>query len=304
MEDRTIVDSEMNKENIQEDPFKMPETKKTRGMSKGAAAGLGVGAAALAAAGVFVPFKLMGKDNDNSETTTETTTETGTEEQPTEATTAEEHDLVSETSVDNYTPTASDLPIASGVNDDMSFSEAFAAAREEVGAGGMFYWHGNGYGTYYENEWNDMSAEDKADYWASVSHSHSSYVEHHDNPIQTEFNIDDVVEWIPSDSYVVDANGNELPDVIVDVDGDGVGDVLLVDVQTNADGSVASYDDVVDSSIQISVDEDVPFELPEDDVIYEEEEYLPESEDYDLSADTSLELDADFDNCMDTTDLV
>lgn len=50
-----------------------------------------------------------------------------------------------------------DLTIATAVKDDMSFAQAFAAARAEVGAGGAFEWHGNVYSTYYANEWNAMS---------------------------------------------------------------------------------------------------------------------------------------------------
>ena len=34
-----------------------------------------------------------------------------------------------------------EIPVAHGVSDDMSFSQAFAAARHEVGAGGVFEWH-------------------------------------------------------------------------------------------------------------------------------------------------------------------
>ena len=56
-----------------------------------------------------------------------------------------------------------DLPVAD-VSDDMSFKEAFAAAREEVGPGGVFYWHGGIYGTYYKEEWDAMSAEEKAEF--------------------------------------------------------------------------------------------------------------------------------------------
>lgn len=59
-------------------------------------------------------------------------------------------------------------PLAHSVNDEMSFGEAFAAARKEVGAGGVFEWRGNLYGTYYEKEWENMSAEDKKAYWQSV----------------------------------------------------------------------------------------------------------------------------------------
>lgn len=47
----------------------------------------------------------------------------------------------------------SDASVASGVNDDMTFGEAFAAAREEVGPGGVFTWHGQLYNTYTQGEW-------------------------------------------------------------------------------------------------------------------------------------------------------
>ncbi len=56
------------------------------------------------------------------------------------------------------------MSIASGVNDEMSFNEAFATARSEVGAGGAFEWRGNVYGTYYAEEWNRMSPAEKADF--------------------------------------------------------------------------------------------------------------------------------------------
>ena len=37
--------------------------------------------------------------------------------------------------------TDGEVPVASSVSDDMSFSEAFTAARTEVGSGGVFEWH-------------------------------------------------------------------------------------------------------------------------------------------------------------------
>jgi len=42
------------------------------------------------------------------------------------------------------------------VDQNLSFGEAFAAARAEVGAGGVFYWHGRTYNTFTENEWDSM----------------------------------------------------------------------------------------------------------------------------------------------------
>lgn len=57
-----------------------------------------------------------------------------------------------------------EVPVAESVTDDMSFSEAFAAARAEVGPGGVFQWHGYIYGTYTADEWNSMSDAQHAEY--------------------------------------------------------------------------------------------------------------------------------------------
>ena len=56
------------------------------------------------------------------------------------------------------------VDIATTVNDEMSFSQAFGAARAEVGAGGAFEWRGNVYSTYTAEEWNGMSAEERNEY--------------------------------------------------------------------------------------------------------------------------------------------
>jgi hypothetical protein len=57
-----------------------------------------------------------------------------------------------------------DVQVASGVNDDMSFDEAFATARQELGPGGVFEWHGGIYGAYYADEWDQMSPEEHTEY--------------------------------------------------------------------------------------------------------------------------------------------
>lgn len=65
-----------------------------------------------------------------------------------------------------------DIEVANTVNDDMSFSEAFAAAREEVGPGGAFQWHGSVYGTYTAGEWNEMSVGERAEFNDNFSWNH------------------------------------------------------------------------------------------------------------------------------------
>ena len=51
--------------------------------------------------------------------------------------------------------------LATCVNDNMSYSEAFASARNEVGVNGAFVWHGQVYSTCYAGEWNGLSHEDQ-----------------------------------------------------------------------------------------------------------------------------------------------
>ncbi len=46
--------------------------------------------------------------------------------------------------------------------DDMSFNQAFAAARSEVGANGVFEWRNGVYHTYYAEEWSNFSDDYKA----------------------------------------------------------------------------------------------------------------------------------------------
>ena len=74
--------------------------------------------------------------------------------------------------------TDGEVSVASSVSDDMSFSEAFTAARNEVGSGGVFEWHGNIYSTFTEDEWNGMTAEQIDEYGSHFSwHSDNSSTE-------------------------------------------------------------------------------------------------------------------------------
>ena len=54
------------------------------------------------------------------------------------------------------------------VDQNLSFGEAFEAARNSVGPGGVFHWHGGIYNTYRLEEWNAMSANEKAQFAQQV----------------------------------------------------------------------------------------------------------------------------------------
>lgn len=180
-------------------------------------------------------------------------------------------------------------PVATGVSDDMSFSQAFAVARAEVGAGGAFEWHGQIYGTYYKNEWDGMDAQERLDFEAAAIRSCRSessadvnaihdddqvvpdttdkYT--HDSPdgdvqhdmVQVDTVDDDEVHILGLES-VQDEDGNQLNiasidingehAVLVDIDNDQVMDVLVHD--DNGDGQISEDEiqDVTEHNITIS----------------------------------------------------
>ena len=60
-----------------------------------------------------------------------------------------------------------DLGIAD-IEGGLSFEDAFAAAREQVGPGGIFYWHGAVFSTYTADEWEAMTDDDHERYASQV----------------------------------------------------------------------------------------------------------------------------------------
>lgn len=94
----------------------------------------------------------------------------------------ETHDAeVVETTESHPEWTDGQVAVASSVTDDMSFGQAFAAARAEVGSGGVFEWRGNIYNTYTEAEWKSMSAAEKAEYGSHFNYHSNSNVQHDDH---------------------------------------------------------------------------------------------------------------------------
>ena len=155
-------------------------------------------------------------------------------------------------------PIGDSVAVAHGVSDDMSFSEAFAAARAEVGPGGVFTWHGNVYGTYYASEWNNMSDAQKHDYADAVRHteyeapaaeqnnaSHYHEASHDEGEIHVlgqetvETEDGDVINVasVEIDGHygeIYDYNGDGQPDAaLIDTNDDGIADLAMVDENGN-----------------------------------------------------------------------
>ena len=225
------------KVNAKANPTPEPKSQKNTKDSKkviGATAGI-AGAAGLAA-GILTPIQAFPQNSDNLDAVGEGET-----------------DLSTGSHHAGY-----ELEVATGVDDSMTFSEAFAAARKEVGAGGIFVWHGHTYGTYYADEWNAMSPDDKDQYWANVSHTTSHLnnsepqnVTSGEDPVNDPTGEEPVAEPIvePHGNVPTDPPGgwdpndpndpNEIPAVPVgepveyDLNGDEISDMSIVDINAN-----------------------------------------------------------------------
>ena len=161
--------------------------------------------------------------------------------------------------------TDGNVAVATTVNDDMSFGEAFAAARAEVGSGGSFEWHGNVYSTYTAEEWNSMSAEEKEEYnnhfnWSNHTSTHNDSSDTVEAVAVSEENTAEAVIAEPDEPEIQvlgivhdDESGANIAGVMVDdqrvimvdIDDDGTVDYLAMD--QNQDGQITS-DEISDVS--------------------------------------------------------
>jgi hypothetical protein len=166
-----------------------------------------------------------------------------------------------------------EAPFAESVNDNMSFKEAFDAARSEVGPGGFFEYKGQLYNTYTQDEWEKMTPQEQQQYLESIDDNTTSIIDvtpdeaekiHHDTIVDPtlvyptpdpEPTLDPIpgpdvvveVDYLGEvldqnqdgyiDAIIVDADGNEMLDVIIDTDFDGIPDVIVYDIDT--DGAYA-----------------------------------------------------------------
>ncbi len=136
------------------------------------------------------------------------------------------------------------------VTDDMSFSEAFASAREELGAGGVFEWNGQLYGTFYATEVDenhnpiiDYPTTNDANYQTNTENIETVEPEN-ENPNPENENEEEITEINPDDTEEVTEVEPENIDEII---GEGVVDTGEV----NYDGEIADNvpDDVPDTEL-------------------------------------------------------
>ncbi len=243
------------------------------------------------------------------------------EDDVTEEIAAEENVVVTETAQEVVeeqaytTPEPEDVLLATDegiriaqVDDNASFSEAFADARAQVGPGGAFEWRGHVYNTYYAEEWNNMSAEERAEYQSKIDYAtiagdtnnnvveETPYVEQNSMASNTEM-VDNDTE---SDSVKVlgveaveDEYGNQMTiaaievegeqALLVDVDNDGTMDALIVD--ENYDNQIDPNNEIYDiQDCNIESQDLIQMSMQQNDVYYASNDGMP---DYMNDADVS-----------------
>lgn len=193
-----------------------------------------------------------------------------------------------------------EAPFAKTVTDDMDFEKAYETAREEVGPGGFFEFQDNLFNTYTKEEWNNMTEEQQHNYWSSIDNDTTQIetvspdqrvpmIESSDESAAYAVDVEPII--IPdvdhdfdlkiiketdlnkdgqSDAFIVDANGNEIPDLILDTDYDGKSDYVMIDVKVE-DGTMhfenayEIHDGVIDYAHPIDTDGEIEVENLESD---------------------------------------
>ena len=107
------------------------------------------------------------------------------------------------------------------VSDDLTFEQAFTQAREMVGPGGVFHWHGAIFSTYTADEWDEMTDEERDHFAESVRPE----VDASQVDAEQLASVDDDIE---PDSDIDDEGGEVFADV--EVDQNQVADQDVADV--------------------------------------------------------------------------
>lgn len=176
---------------------------------------------------------------------------------------------------------------ATGVNDDMSFGEAFAAARAEVGSGGVFEWNGKLYNTFTAEEWEAMSSDERSDFQDRVYNNDNDVAEatskqepdiEIDTPepvaevtpepeieISTEdYVAEEVIEPEVDDDIEIEVLGMEHNDTYdIDLGGIMIGDQEVVLVDLDSDGGDFDYA-IADTDNDGFISQDEIFDLSDD----------------------------------------
>lgn len=166
-----------------------------------------------------------------------------------------------------------DIDVAGKVTDSMSFEQAFSAARDEVGVGGAFNWHGNWYNTFEKDEWSGLSLEQRQEYTEMITGEKLPVTVYH--PQHTN-GASAPAQGPETEPTIIEGYLNGQRVMGLDFDQDGVIDTVVMDgpdgqtyrvVDTSGDqglDTVYRYDSL-DGQLTGAIVLDQPFVLSNDD---------------------------------------
>lgn len=131
------------------------------------------------------------------------------------------------------TPLPEDIDVAGKVTDTMSFEQAFAAARDEVGMGGVFSWHGRWYNTLHKEEWSSLSLEQRQEFLEHITQEKLPVKPFHQPQSASQGANDSTTS--DSEPALIEGHLNGQRVMGLDFDHDGVIDTVVLE---GADGNV------------------------------------------------------------------
>ncbi len=128
-----------------------------------------------------------------------------------------------------------ELDVAGTVTDAMPFKQAFDVARQEVGFGGVFNWHGHWYSTFEQAEWSSLSLAQRHQFAEMITQEQLPVKPYADPNAPVAVNAPDADQDAKAgtEPTVIEGHMNGQRVMGIDYDQDGVIDTLVME---GADG--------------------------------------------------------------------
>ena len=143
------------------------------------------------------------------------------------------------------------IDIASQVDEAMSFGAAYAAAREEVGPGGIFSWHGEVFNTYTVEEWQGLSLGQRQEFLSDVGYRPTESTPELGEPAGTEATVEELAT-VDSDVPVTEPEAveDEVPAAVA------ADDFVTEDVSDEPELEPEYFDLVINGRPALGIDDD------------------------------------------------
>lgn len=165
------------------------------------------------------------------------------------------------------------IAFSESVNDDMSFGEAFSAARSEMGPGGFFNWNGSSYHTLNKEEWDALSSEERDEYTQQIK-DNTNFEDGTSNKVEPSESED--IDVSPDDSEDSNEKNDDNSDDTLDKEEDSE-----ESIPEDREDSNEKKDEEEENDETLDKEEDSDIIIPEDeqefadlDEIITEEELL------------------------------